>query len=85
VFLCLCAATSAGGPVDDDALVARAKAEGSLVVYASMSTEQANAIAERFNAQYGIAAQILRLNGDQLAARVSTELRAGHLGARRYG
>jgi len=72
------ASTAAGVPVDDESLVAKAKQEGSLVVYASTSTEQANAIAQRFGAQYGIAVQILRLNGDQLAARVATEQRAGH-------
>lgn len=77
-ILCAARAFAADGPVNDDALIAKAKAEGSLVVYASTSTEQANAIAQRFTAQYGIPVQILRLNGDALAVRVITEARAGH-------
>jgi iron(III) transport system substrate-binding protein len=76
--LCALRAVAATGPVDDDVLIAKAKAEGSVSVYTSTSTEQANAIAERFTAQYGIPAHILRLNGDALAVRIVTEQRAGH-------
>jgi iron(III) transport system substrate-binding protein len=67
----------APGP-DGGGDAARAKAEGTLVVYSSISVEQLNALARRFEQQTGINVQTLRLESDQLPARVLLEQRGGH-------
>jgi iron(III) transport system substrate-binding protein len=56
----------------------RAAGEGTVVVYSSISVEQLNALARRFHEQTGIVAQTLRLESDQLPARVLLEQRGGH-------
>jgi iron(III) transport system substrate-binding protein len=71
---CCGLAPPAGGGVD----TARAKAEGTVVVYSSISVEQLNALTRRFQEQTGITAQTLRLESDQLPARVLLEQRGGH-------
>jgi iron(III) transport system substrate-binding protein len=60
-----------------DDLVARAKAEGHVVLYGAMVGDQANAAAERFRAEYGIALDVLRIGADQIPARIMTEARGG--------
>jgi iron(III) transport system substrate-binding protein len=56
---------------------ARAATEGTVVVYSSISVEQLNLLARRFQQQTGIVVQTLRLESDQLPARVLLEQRGG--------
>jgi iron(III) transport system substrate-binding protein len=71
------AGAAAPGPVDDPGLIARAKAEGTLVFYASGSAEQLNAVNARFEAAYGIKVQPLYIESDRLPVRIITEERGG--------
>ncbi|HTJ24824.1 MAG TPA: extracellular solute-binding protein [Candidatus Limnocylindria bacterium] len=57
---------------------ARPRTEGTVVVYSSISVEQLNALARRFQQETGIVVQALRLESDQLPARVLLEQRGGH-------
>jgi hypothetical protein len=59
----------------DDDLVPRARGEGHVVLYGAMVGEQANAVAERFRARYGISVDVLRIGVDQIPARIITEER----------
>lgn len=63
--------------VNDPGLIARAKAEGTLVFYASGSAEQLNAVNARFEAAYGIKVQPLYIESDRLPVRIITEERGG--------
>lgn len=56
---------------------AEARAEGTLVVYSSISVEQLNALARRFQEQTGVSVQTLRLESDQLPSRLVIEQRGG--------
>jgi iron(III) transport system substrate-binding protein len=69
------ARAASSGP--DDALVAAAKKEGTVVLYGSMTLPQMTALAERFRAQYGIAVKTLRMESQELPARMITEQRSG--------
>jgi iron(III) transport system substrate-binding protein len=60
-----------------DDLVARARQEGSVTLYGAMVADQANAVAERFKARYGITMNVLRIGADQIPTRVITEQRGG--------
>src|SRR5579872_6392875 len=60
-----------------DDLVARARQEGSVTLYGAMVADQANAVAERFKARYGISMNVLRIGADQIPTRVITEQRGG--------
>jgi ABC-type Fe3+ transport system substrate-binding protein len=65
------------GPVDDRGLVARAKAEGSVVLYGAITAAQLTAVAARFQSTYGISTTTLRIESDKLPGRVLTELQGG--------
>lgn len=74
-------ALAASGPVDDAALIARAKSEGTLALYSSVSLEDVTKIARRFELAYGIHVDVLRLESNQLPARILIEQRGGRVGA----
>lgn len=61
----------------DDTLIAAAKKEGAVVLYGSMTLPQMTALADRFHAQYGIAVKTLRMESQELPARMITEERSG--------
>jgi iron(III) transport system substrate-binding protein len=84
--LCLLAAglSRAGAatvPVDDPALVAAAKREGVVVFYSTFSQTDTNALALRFQAQYGFPMQTLRADPATMASRILTEQRGGRFEA----
>jgi iron(III) transport system substrate-binding protein len=61
----------------DPSLIAAAKKEGVVVLYGSMTAPQMQALAQRFQARYGITVQTLRMESNALPARMLTEARAG--------
>jgi iron(III) transport system substrate-binding protein len=67
--------------VDDPALIAAAKREGSVVLYSTFSAPDTDAIAQRFQSMYGITMQTLRADPASMATRILTEQHAGHFGA----
>lgn len=71
------ASAAPGGPVDDPGLVARARAEGNVVLYGAITAAQLTAVAARFQSTYGIATTTLRIESDKLPGRVLTELQSG--------
>lgn len=73
----LSAAGATVGPVDDPALVAAAKREGTATFYVAMEPKQLEAMMARFESQYGFKIQFLRLESDKLPPRVITEDRGG--------
>lgn len=78
-FLAVVARGSAdvsGGPVDDPQLIAAAKKEGTVVFYGVLTQTQLSAIAQRFEATYGIKVQMLRMESTSLPSRVITEERS---------
>jgi iron(III) transport system substrate-binding protein len=75
------AAQAASDPVPDPALVAAAKREGLVVFYSTFSQPDTNALAARFQAQYGFPMKTLRADPVTMAARIATEQRAGHYDA----
>jgi iron(III) transport system substrate-binding protein len=75
-------AGAANGPVDDPGLIARARAEGAVVYYASLSESQVAQIVARFKAAYPfIDIQYLRAGPLALLSRVAAEQSAGHFAA----
>jgi iron(III) transport system substrate-binding protein len=64
-------------PVNDPALVAAAKREGSVVFYSTFSQTDTTRLAKRFQARYGFPMQTLRADPVTMAARIATEQRAG--------
>lgn len=92
VFIVLTAALLAGsaeapspaaapGPVDDAALITRAKADGQLSIYGAGPANLIDAKAKRFEAAYGIKVTWQRLGGSAIPARVAIEQRGGVSGA----
>src|ERR1700722_5765021 len=70
-------AGSLAATLTDRDLLARARAEGALTLYGTISQPQMTALAKRFQAEMGIAVATLR--GDaSLVSRIVTEARAGH-------
>lgn len=74
------AATDAN-PVPDPGLVARAKAEGAVVLYVAMSAEDADKLVRAFQDRYGIGVQALRLVSNQIPAKLEIEQRGGRFEA----
>lgn len=70
-------AGAAEAPVDDPALIARAKAEGRVVVYAAMAAPQLAAEVARFKADYGIDVTTFIGGSPELVSRLATEQRGG--------
>jgi iron(III) transport system substrate-binding protein len=73
------AAASEGGGGSDaeaalDELVAAAQDEGSVTVYSSQGLDQLNALAEAFDAEYGIDVEVVRNTDSDIIPRVETEL-----------
>jgi iron(III) transport system substrate-binding protein len=73
------AAASEGGGGSDaeaalDELVAAAQDEGSVTVYSSQGLDQLNALAEAFDAEYGIDVEVVRNTDADIIPRVETEL-----------
>ena len=74
----LLTAVAAGPRVDDDSrLVAAAKKEGTVTLYGSMTAPQMQALAQRFQKEYGIHVDTLRLESNALPSRMMIEARAG--------
>ena len=73
------AAASEGGGGSDaeaalDELVTAAQDEGSVTVYSSQGLDQLNALAEAFDAEYGIDVEVVRNTDADIIPRVETEL-----------
>jgi iron(III) transport system substrate-binding protein len=77
VLACAVLAAAPPGPVSDAQLIAAARAEGALSLYGAIGGNDLNRIAERFEAQYGIKVQALRVQSDQLPAKLTVEQRGG--------
>jgi iron(III) transport system substrate-binding protein len=71
------AGVRAAGSGPDDALIAAAKKEGTVVLYGSMTLPQMTALAQRFKDDYGIPVKILRMESQELPSRMITEERSG--------
>jgi iron(III) transport system substrate-binding protein len=71
-------AGAAIGPVDDPALIAKAKAEGTLLIYGAGQSQALDAAAKRFEATYGIKAAWVQMQGYAIPPRLMTEQRGGH-------
>ncbi len=65
--------TAATSPVNDPALVAAAKREGTVTLYIAMEPKQLAAMVKRFEDVYGLNVQFLRLESDKLPPRVIVE------------
>ncbi|HXF33431.1 MAG TPA: extracellular solute-binding protein [Candidatus Acidoferrales bacterium] len=69
----------AAAPVTDADLVAKAQAQGSVSIYIAMTAEDIQKLVNRFNADYpGVKLQALRLESDQIPAKLTIEQRSGH-------
>ncbi len=86
VLLAIPAATAPGNaanpdPVGDARLIAAARSEGAVSLYTSVSLEDTTKLAQRFEAQYAIPVRVLRMESNQLPARLVLEARAGRANA----
>lgn len=77
----LAATLPVGALAQDDALVAAARRDGSLVLYSTVSLEDTTKVVRRFEQRYGIPVHVLRLESNQLPARITIEARAGRAAA----
>ena len=80
LLLFLSALTVSGGVAvaDQEALIAGAKKEGSLVFYTSMTADQAQKVLAAFKTKYPfIQPQIFRAVGERLLTKIMTEAQAG--------
>jgi iron(III) transport system substrate-binding protein len=69
----------AAQPVDDRDLVAKAQAEGTVSIYIALASEDIAKVVNRFDSDYpGIKLQALRLESDQVPAKITIEQRSGH-------
>lgn len=75
------AAVAAVDPVNDAKLLAGARAEGSVTLYTSVSIKDSTALAKRFEAQYGVPVHVLRMESNQLPARLLIESHAARANA----
>jgi iron(III) transport system substrate-binding protein len=66
------AAAPADGGLED-----RARAEGTVVLYSAMSSQDTDALAQRFMARYPIALHVLRVESSQLPAKLAIAARGG--------
>ena len=64
-----------------DALVKSAKAEGALTFYSGATENVAKRVADAFSAKYGIKTQFVRLSGNTIIQRYSSEASAGSIAA----
>lgn len=71
----------AASDIADAALISAAKAEGSIVLYATPSQLALQADAEGFQKKYGITVNYIRLVAGPLTQRVDTEVKAGRVQA----
>jgi iron(III) transport system substrate-binding protein len=70
---------SAAQPVADSALMAKARAEGTVSIYIAMTAEDVQKLVDRFDADYpGVKLQALRFESDQVPAKLTIEQRSGH-------
>lgn len=67
------------GPDRAERLVANAKREGSLNVYASMAERDLRRLTSEFERRYGIKVNVWRSGKNRLLQRITTEARAGKL------
>ena len=75
------AAPAAAAAADLDALTKAAKAEGALTFYSGATENVAKRIADAFSAKYGIKTQFVRLSGNTIIQRYSSEASAGSIAA----
>ena len=73
MLLGLCATAGAEAAAIDPELIAAAKAEGELTVYASCEEAYMNAAADRFQELYGITVNRQRLSTGEVAAKIEEE------------
>jgi len=62
-------------------LVERAKKEGSVVVYSTLTVADATTLSEAFERKYGVKVMAWRGNGDKIVQRAITEARSGRYDA----
>ena len=65
------------GPDRQNRLVAGARAEGTLVIYTSLNTQDSGPIVAAFEKKYGVKAAIWRASSEKVVQRAVTEARAG--------
>lgn len=70
-----------GGDASLDDLIAAAQEEGSVVFYSSPHENVAGALAEAFEAEYGVSAEFVRLSSEPLLQRYSAEAASGTFAA----
>jgi iron(III) transport system substrate-binding protein len=68
---------SAPAAPGDGGLEDRARAEGTVVLYSAMSSQDTDALAQRFMARYPIALRVLRVESSQLPAKLAIAARGG--------
>jgi iron(III) transport system substrate-binding protein len=78
-ILAVLCGTSAGAstPAIDAQTIALAQKDGSLTFYGSMYAPQLQEVANRFQQQYGIHVDVLRMESNALPARVAIEAKSG--------
>ena len=69
--------STSAAPAPDVALIAAAKREGTLTLYGSMTAPQMQSLAQRFEMEYGIHVETLRLESNVIPSRMIIEARAG--------
>jgi len=65
------------GPDRSNRLVAGARAEGTLVIYTSLNTQDSGPIVAAFEKKHGVKASIWRASSEKVVQRAVTEARAG--------
>ena len=71
------AAAELAGPDRSERLLAKARAEGKLNLYATMGQEQISVLAAEFEKKYGIKVNIWRANSESVLRRAVTEAKGG--------
>ena len=67
----------AATPEEWDAIIAKAKEEGSVTIYSSQGLDQLNDMAKRFEDEYGIHVEVVRAIDADLLAKVQAEQETG--------
>lgn len=79
VLVAALARGSAAAPVVDADLIAKAQAQGVISIYIAMTAEDVAKLVNRFDADYpGVKLQALRLESDQVPAKLTIEQRSAH-------
>src|SRR5207248_7220084 len=65
------------GPNRERRLVDGAKREGSVVIYSTLTVQDARVLADAFERKHGVKVMVWRGNGDKIVQRATTEARSG--------